>query len=111
MATITVPGGNSSVAGQLVPIGTDGSQLPITSIQAGSEAYTTSDPTIATVVPIDGQEGGFTVTRVPNASGAVTVSYTANNTEGTSISGSDSFVFEAPVILAASLTATYGTPV
>ena len=114
MATITIPGSANSVNGQLVPLAAGVAQ-PITAIQAGSEAYTISDPTLATVAPISGTEGAFTVARVPGTSGTVTLKYSANNTAGTSISGSDDFVFEAPAPppppVADALSATYSTPV
>lgn len=112
MPTITIPGSANSVAGQLVPLDAGGNPLPITSIDAVSAAYTSSDNSIATVSNSAG--GAFTVTRNGSAAGNVTVSYTANNADGNPVSGSDDFVFE-PVggtpELAASLTAEYQTPV
>lgn len=110
--TITVLDGQNNVPGQLIPLAADGvTQEPISTINAGSEAYTSSDTTIATVAPVAGTEGAFLVTRVPGAVGNVTISYTAVNTAGTTISGSDNFVFQGPLTgLAQSLTASYGTP-
>lgn len=110
--TITVLDGQNVVPGQLIPLAADGvTQEPITTINAGSEVYTSSDTTIATVGTTNTAEGAFTVTRVPGAVGNVTISYTAVNTAGTTISGSDNFIFQGPTTgIAASLTASYGTP-
>jgi hypothetical protein len=109
--TITVLDGQNNVPGQLVPLAADGVTIePISTINAGSESYTSSDPSIATAAPVaGGPEGSFLVTRVPGAIGNVAISYTAVNTDGTTISGSDNFVFQGPSTgVAASLTATYG---
>lgn len=111
--TITVLDGQNNVPGQLVPLAADGvTTEPISTINAGSEVYTSSDSTIATVAPVaSGPEGSFLVTRVPGAVGNVTISYTAVNTAGVTISGSDNFIFQGPTTgVAASLTANYGTP-
>lgn len=111
--TITVLDGQNNVPGQLVPLAADGVTIePISTINAGSEVYTSSDTTIATAAADpSGVEGAFIVTRVPGAAGNVSVSYTAVNTAGTTISGSDNFVFQGPATgIASSLTATYGQP-
>lgn len=110
---ITVLDGQNNVAGQLVPLAADGVTVePIDTITAGSEAYTSSDPTVATVAADpSGVEGAFIVSRVTGATGNVTVSYTAKNTAGTTISGSDNFTFQGPLTgLAQSLSATYSAP-
>lgn len=114
MATITLNGSQSKVSGQLVPLAADSSVQPITAIQAGSEAYSSTDETVCTVAADTSAEGAFVVTRVGTAGGSATVGYKALNANGDTISGSDDFVFEAvpppPPPLATSLTATYGTP-
>jgi|SRR6187402_154657 len=111
--TITVLDGQNTVPGQLVPLAADNVTVePISTINAGSELYTSSDTTIATVAADpSGVEGAFIVSRVPGANGNATISYTATTPQGTTISGSDNFVFQGPSTgVATSLTATYGTP-
>lgn len=111
--SITVLDGQNNVAGQLVPLAADGVTVePIDTIKAGSELYTSSDTTVATVAADpSGVEGAFIVSRVTGATGNVTVSYTAVNTAGTTISGSDNFTFQGPLTgLAQSLSATYSAP-
>jgi hypothetical protein len=113
MATITLNGSQDAVSGQLVPLAADNSQQPITAINPGSENYSSSDSNICSVAADSSAEGAFVVTRVSAGGGSATVSYTAKNANGDTISGSDDFVFEAvvtPPVLATSLTATYGTP-
>ena len=97
--TLTFTGAQNSVVGQLVPT-LAGVDQPITAINAGSENYVSSDPTIATVASNGTPEGQYTVTRVAGASGNITVSYTATNLEGTTISGSDDYVFQAVIVSA-----------
>lgn len=110
---ITILSTQNSIPGQLVPLAADGVTVePISTITAGSEAYTSSDQTVATVAAAnDVAEGAFVVTRVPGASGTVVINYTATNTDGvtiTSLTG-DTFTFLGqPQGLAQSLSATYG---
>lgn len=113
--TITVPFVANTIPGQLVPLAIDGvTTEPITTITAGSEVYTSSDTTVATVAPNTAAgEGAFTVSRVAGASGTVVINYTATNTDGVTITNptGDSFIFLGqPTGLAQSLSATYGTP-
>lgn len=111
--TITVLDGQNNVPGQLVPLAADGTTVePISTINAGSEVYASSNTAVATVAPVSGgPEGSFLVTRVPGAIGSVTISYNATNTQGTAITGFDNFIFQGPLTgIAASLTATYGQP-
>lgn len=110
--SVTVLDGQNKVPGQLIPLAADGvTQEPIETINAGSEVYTSSDTTVATVAADPSAEGAFVVTRVPGATGNVTISYTAVNTAGTIISGSDNFTFQGPLTgLAQSLSAQYGAP-
>lgn len=116
--TITVLPGQNTVPGQLVPVASDNTTVePISTITAGSEVYTSSDPTIATVAAVTGgTEGQFAVTRVAGKSGTITVSYTALAIDGTTtitnVGGTpDTFIFRGqPTGVAAALTATYGTP-
>jgi hypothetical protein len=113
--TITILGTQNTVPGQLTPIAADGVTVePITTIQPGSEVYTLSPTGIATVAPVTGTEGAFTVTRVSGQSGTVTLMYTAVNTAGTTITNTngtpDTFVFQgAQTLVASSLAATYGS--
>lgn len=109
MATITIPADKTNVSGQLVPLDSGGTPQPITSIQPGTEVYTSSDTGVITVAGTT-PEGAFVVTRAGNNGGSATLSYTAKNLHGDDISGSDSFVVEAVVPLATSLTATYSEP-
>lgn len=116
--SITVLPAQNTVPGQLVPVASDNTTVePISTIQPGSELYTTSDPTIATVAAVvGGPEGSFAVTRVAGKSGTVTVSYTALAADGvtkiTNVGGiPDTFIFQGqPTGVAAALTASYGTP-
>ena len=97
--TLTFTGTQNSVIGQLVPT-LAGVDQPISAIVAGSEVYNSSDTTIATVTSDGTTEGQYTVTRVAGASGNVTINYTAINLEGTTISGSDDYVFQAVIVSA-----------
>jgi len=115
--TITVLPNQNTVPGQLVPVAADGVTVePISSINAGSEVYTSSNTAVATVAPVvGGSEGQFAVTRVSGQSGTVVVTYTAVTTAGATITNAggvgDTFVFQGqPTGVAAALTATYGTP-
>lgn len=115
--TITVLPSQNTVPGQIVPVAADGVTVePISTINAGSEVYTSSNPAIATVAAVPGgSEGQFAVTRVSGQSGTVVITYTAVNTAGTTITNAggvgDTFVFQGqPTGVAAALTATYGTP-
>ena len=75
----TVAANQNTVVAQIVPVAADGvTPEAITTITAGSEVYTSSDPTIATVAAVTGgAEGLYQVVRVPGASGVVSISYTA----------------------------------
>lgn len=115
--TITLLPNQNTVPGQLVPLASDGVTVePISTINAGSEVYTSSNPAIATVAPVPGgSEGQFAVTRVPGQSGSVVITYTAVNTAGTTITNAggvgDTFIFQGVASgIAAALTATFGTP-
>lgn len=116
--TIVVPFGKNTVAGQIVPEKKDGvTTEPITSINPGSEVYTSSDPTIATAAAVTGgAEGQFTVTRVSGATGSVTVLYTAvRAVDGATITNlggvGDTFQFQGePDGTPDALTATYSSP-
>jgi hypothetical protein len=121
---VTVLGTQNTVPGQIVPVAADGVTVePITSITAGSEAYTVVDQatnatsTVATVAPVaGGSEGQFAVTRIAGQSGVVLVSYTALAADGvtkiTNAGGTpDVITFQGnPTGIAAALTASYGTP-
>ena len=115
--TITVLPGQNTVPGQIVPVAADGvTKEPISTINAGSEVYTSSNPSIATVAAVPGgSEGQFAVTRVAGQSGTVVITYTAVNTAGTTITNAggvgDTFIFQGqPSGVAAALTASYGNP-
>jgi hypothetical protein len=110
MAQIVVPGNQTKAKGQIVPRDASGNALPITSIDAVSLSYSSSDNSIATVSNSAG--GAFEVTRNGGADGTVTVSYSATNAQGNPVSGSDEIVFEAvgtPVAEATALTADFTT--
>jgi|ERR1700722_1742355 len=112
--TIEVLSSQSTLPGQIIPLDASGNPLPISTIVAGSELYTTSDATIATVAPVaGGSEGQFAVTRVAAAGGVVTIGYSATNLSGASITGGgDTITFDAqvaPPATAESLTANYGS--
>jgi hypothetical protein len=115
--TITVQPGQNHVPGQLIPLAADNVTVePISTIQAGTEVYTSSDPSIATVAAVaGGAEGQFTVDRVTGKSGTISVAYTAQNTDGTTITNvggvGDTFIFLGQATgLAQALTANYGAP-
>lgn len=115
--TITVLPNQNTVPGQLVPVAADGVTVePISTINAGSEVYTSSNPAVATVAAVTGgTEGQFAVTRVAGQSGTVVITYAAVNTAGTTITNAggvgDTFIFQGqPTGVAAALTATFGTP-
>jgi hypothetical protein len=121
--TITVLGSQNTVPGQIVPVAADNVTVePISSIQAGSEAYVVVDQStgttslVATVAAVaGGAEGQFAVTRIGTQSGTVLVSYTALAADGvtsiTNVGGvPDTIIFQGqPTGVAAALTAQYGT--
>jgi hypothetical protein len=122
---VNVLGTQNTVPGQLVPVLADGvTPLPISSIQAGSEAYTANDQAtgtaslIATVAPVPGgSEGQYAVTRIAGQAGVVLISYKALAADGvTSITNQggtpDVITFQPAGATgpAAALTATYGSP-
>ena len=78
----TVAANQNTVVAQLVPVAADGvTPEAITTINPGSEVYTSSDPTIATVAATPGgTEGQYTISRVTGASGTVSITYTAVRT-------------------------------
>lgn len=113
--TINILSTQNTVAGQITPVAADGITVePITTINPGSEIYTISDPTIATVAPISGgTEGQFSVVRVSGKSGTVTFLYTAvRASDGaiiTNFSGiPDTFIFQGTSTgVASALSAVY----
>lgn len=109
MATINIPQDKNSVNGQLVPT-QSGNPLDLSFIQPDTDSYSSSDTNIANVSKTG--NGTFTVSRVAPEGGTVTISYSANNTQGNQISGSDTVIFDAVVvpIVADALTATFSEP-
>jgi hypothetical protein len=122
---VNVLGTQNTVPGQLVPVLADGvTPLPISSIQAGSEAYSavdqaTGNPSlIATVAPVSGgSEGQYAVTRIAGQAGVVLISYKALAADGVTIitnaGGTPDVITFQPAGAtgpAAALTATYGSP-
>lgn len=122
---VNVLGNQNTVPGQIVPVAADGvTVLPISSIQAGSEAYTATDQAtgttsvIATVGAVPGgTEGQFAVTRIAGQAGVVLISKKALAADGvTSITdqgGTPDVITFQPVEStgpATALTATYGAP-
>lgn len=113
--TITVLGTQNSLPGQLTPIAADGVTVePITTIQPGTEVYTPTPTGIATVTPVAGTEGAYTVDRISGQSGTVALMYTALNTAGVTITNTDgvpdSIIFlPSPTGVAASLASTFGS--
>lgn len=115
--TIQVGASQNSVPGQLIGLAADGvTQEPLSGLQPGSEVYTTSDATIATISPVSGgAEGQYTVDRVAGASGSVQVGYSATLADGTTIvngpAGGDTIVFAGqPTGVISSLSSIYGAP-
>lgn len=113
MATISIPQDKTQVIGQLTPLDVSGNVLDISTVQAGSETFSVSDGSVASAILTGAQEGQFTVARLTDQGGSVTVTYTAKNANGDDISGSDDFVIDAKVVvpvLATSLSATFQDP-
>ena len=115
--TITLLAGQNTLPGQIVPVASDNVTVePISTINAGSEVYTSSDTSIATVAADpSGVEGAFIVSRVPNAVGTIQLTYSATTPDGktvTNVGGTpDTIIFQGqPTDVASALTATYGTP-
>jgi hypothetical protein len=120
--TVTVLGTQNTLPGQIVPVAADNVTVePISTIQAGSEAYTVVDQAtgqtslVATVAAVaGGAEGQFAVSRIGTQSGTVLVSYTALAADGvttiTNVGGvPDTIIFQGqPTGVAAALTAQYG---
>lgn len=107
MSQITVPSGKSLVEGKLIPM-QGGNALDLSVIQTDSDNYSSDNEGVAVVSKTS--FGSFVVKRASDSGGTCTITYSALNSQGNKVEGSDQFTFDANVVtpVADSLSASYG---